>query len=118
MRISKKRLPTTIESDAMVIQEAVCGNMNVGYGTYNEPTDIGPLLKGLPDDRCQSSHWGYVLKGSMVIKYKDNEEIVNAGDIYYLPPGHIAVMEAGTEIIEFSPEDEYSKTMEVVEQNL
>ena len=46
------------------------------------------------------------------------EVITSAGDAYYLPPGHIAVMEAGTEIIEFSPKEEYSKTMETVELNL
>ncbi|WMW25218.1 hypothetical protein RE474_00430 [Methanolobus sediminis] len=118
MKISKQELPVTLESDAMVIQEVVWGNMHVGYETYKEHTDLGPLLKGLPDNSCQSSHWGYVIKGRMVIKYKDIEEIITAGDFYYLTPGHIAVMDAGTEIMEFSPNDEYSKTMEVVEKNL
>lgn len=111
-------MPKTLESDEIVIQEAEWGNMHVGYETYNEFSDIGPFLKGLPDDRCQSPHWGYVIKGRMQIKYKDHEEVVNAGDAYYLAPGHIAVMEAGTEIIEFSPKAEYRKTMEMVERNL
>lgn len=118
MRASKNDLPKTLESNEIVIQEAEWGNMHVGYETYNEFSDIGPLLKGLPDDRCQSPHWGYVIKGRMQIKYKDHEEVVNAGDAYYLAPGHIAVMEAGTEIIEFSPKAEYRKTMEMVERNL
>jgi hypothetical protein len=37
---------------------------------------------------------------------------------YYVEPGHSPVMEAGTEIVEFSPKDEYRKTMEVAERNL
>lgn len=118
MRASKKELPKTMESKELVIQEAEWGDMHIGYETYNEATDLGPLLKGLPDNRCQSAHWGYVIKGRMLIKYKDHEETINSGDAYYLPPGHIAVIEAGTEIIEFSPKEEYSKTMEVVERNL
>ena len=28
-------------------------------------TDFGPLLKGLPNDRCPCPHWGYVLKGRL-----------------------------------------------------
>jgi mannose-6-phosphate isomerase-like protein (cupin superfamily) len=118
MRASKKELPKTMESKELVIQEAEWGDMHIGYETYNELTDLGPLLKGLPDNRCQSAHWGYVIKGRMLIKYKDYKETISAGDAYYLPPGHIAVMEAGTEIIEFSPKEEYSKTMETVELNL
>jgi len=118
MRASKKDLPKTMESKELVIQEAEWGDMHVGYETYNEFTDLGPLLEGLPDNRCQSAHWGYVIKGRMLIKYKDHEETISAGDAYYLPPGHIAVLEAGTEIIEFSPKEEYSKTMETVELNL
>ena len=59
-----------------------------GVRTYHHAFDLAPVLKGLPDDRCQCPHWGYVLKGRMVVTYGDREEIVNAGDAYYLPPGH------------------------------
>jgi hypothetical protein len=42
----------------------------------------------------------------MRVKYADGrEEVVNA------------IMEAGTEIVEFSPKDEFQKTMEVAERN-
>ena len=41
-----------------------------------------------------------------------------AGDAYYAPPGHVPVITAGTEIVEFSPTDEYGRTMEVVGRNL
>ena len=40
------------------------------------------------------------------------------GDAYYAPPGHIPVVTAGTEMIEFSPTEEYGRTLEVVGQNL
>jgi hypothetical protein len=34
------------------------GGYTVGFETYTEDADMAPLFKGLPDDRCQASHWG------------------------------------------------------------
>ena len=36
----------------------------------NFPPDESPF-KGLPDDRCQCPHWGYVSKGSFTVTYLD-----------------------------------------------
>ncbi len=116
MRGSKGDVPATLESEEVVIQEAEWGDIHVGFETYNEEFDIAPLLKGLPDDRCQCPHYRYVLKGRMRVRYADHEEAVNASDAYYMAPGHAPVIEAGTEIVEFSPKDEYQKTMEVAER--
>jgi hypothetical protein len=33
------------------------------FTTFHADMDHAALFKGLPDDRCQSPHWGYVLKG-------------------------------------------------------
>ena len=118
MRGSKEDVPTTLESEEVVIQEAEWADIHVGFETYNEEFELAPLLKGLPDDRCQCPHYGYVLKGRMTVRYADREEVINAGDAYYMVPGHAPVMEAGTEIVEFSPKDEFRKTMEVAERNL
>jgi hypothetical protein len=35
--------------------------------------DATPFMKGLPDDRCQCPHWGYVFKGKMTARYADRE---------------------------------------------
>jgi hypothetical protein len=107
MRGSKGDVPATLESEEVVIQEAEWGDIHVGFETYNDEFDSAPLLKGLPDDRCQCRHYGYVLKGRTRVRYADHEEAVNAGDAYCMAPGHTPVMEAGTEIVEFSPKDEY-----------
>jgi hypothetical protein len=119
MRGSREDLPATMESDQVIVQEAEWADIHVGFETYNEEFDVAPLLKGgLPDDMCQCPHYGYVLKGRMRVRYADHEEIIGASDAYYLAPGHAPIMEAGTEIVEFSPKDEYRKTMEVAERNL
>ena len=76
------------------------------------------MFKGLPEDRCQAAHWGYVFKGTITFRYADREEVYEAGDAYYAPPGHIPVVEAGTEVVEFSPAAEYSQTLAVLERNM
>jgi hypothetical protein len=105
--------------EEVAFQEVEWDEMHVGFETYHEEFDIAPLLEGLPNDMCQCPHWGYIRKGRMRVRYQeeDGEEVIEAGEAYYLPPGHAPIMEAGTEIVEFSPKDEYQKTMEVVERN-
>jgi hypothetical protein len=94
------------------------GGYTVGFETFREDADATPIFRGLPDDRCQSPHWGYVVSGRVTFKYADRDETYTTGTAYYVPPGHIPVIEAGTEVVEFSPTEEYEKTMAVVAQNL
>jgi hypothetical protein len=76
------------------------------------------LFKGLPDDRCQSAHWGYVLKGKVAYRYGDREELYEAGDAYHAPPGHTPLFYADTEVVEFSPTESFDETTRVVTDNL
>lgn len=117
MRGSKKDLPKTMETSDMVMQDADWGDMHVEFSTLQKKLDVTPLLKGLPNDRCQCPHWGYVLKGRMIMRDKDREEIANAGDAYYMAPGHTAIFDAGTEVLEFSPKDKLKNTMEAIMRN-
>ena len=90
----------------------------VEFTTFREDADGTPVFKGLPDDRCQSPHWGYVVRGRLTFRYADHDEVYETGDAYYAPPGHIPVVTAGTEVVEFSPTAEYSRTVEVIARNL
>jgi hypothetical protein len=90
----------------------------VGFEDFRETVDPTPLFRGLPDDRCQSPHWGYVVSGRVTFRFADRDEVYETGDAYYAPPGHIPVVDAGTEIVEFSPTEEYGRTMAVVAENL
>jgi len=90
----------------------------VEFTTFREDADGTPVFKGLPDDRCQSPHWGYVVRGRLTFRYADHDEVYAAGDAYYAPPGHIPVVTADTEVVEFSPTEEYSRTLEVVARNM
>ncbi len=118
MRGSKEEVPTAVDSAGVVIRLTEWGDMNVALETFPAGTDTEPIFKGLPDDRCQSPHWGYVLKGRVRVRYPDREEVMGAGDAYYMEPGHTTVFDEDTEVVEFSPKGEYQKTLEVAQRNV
>jgi hypothetical protein len=94
------------------------GGYTIGFETYTQDADMSPLLTGLPDDRCQCPHWGYVIKGKVTYRTAAGEETYETGDAYYVPPGHTPVLYAGTEVVEFSPTEEMQRTIEVVTKNM
>jgi hypothetical protein len=95
------------------------GGYIVNFVTFQPDMDQTPLLKGLPDDRCQCPHWGYVFEGSVTYRFADHEENVLAGEAFYLPPGHVPVGNApNSVIVQFSPTDELRKTEKVLFENL
>ncbi|MGH2560774.1 MAG: AraC family ligand binding domain-containing protein [Thermomicrobiales bacterium] len=117
MRGSKQDVPVVVEAGGTTMREADWGEMTMTLESHPAGLDTAFLFKGLPDDRCQCPHWGYVTKGRMRVRYADREEVVNAGDAFYLAPGHTTVYDEETEGIFFSPKGEYQKTIEVAMRN-
>jgi hypothetical protein len=117
-KASKKTASRVEDMGVMEGRYEQLGGYTIGFETYREDADATPLFKGLPDDRCQSPHWGYVVAGTITFHYADGEEVYEAGDAYYVPPGHAPVIAAGTELVEFSPTEQYARTMEVLGRNL
>ena len=96
------------------------GDMRFAFETMpaNFPPDQSPFA-GLPDDRCQCPHWGYLLKGSFRVTYLDGpDEIVSAGEAYHLRPGHFVQSLEPIELIELSPVAEHDTTMAVIARNM
>ena len=120
MRGSKQDLPVAFEVKDMGVssRQAEWSELNIALETVPGGLDTAPIFRGLPDDRCQCPHWGYTVKGRFVVQYEDHEETINAGDAYYLAPGHTCRFEEDTELVEFSPKGEYQKTMEVTMRNV
>lgn len=82
------------------------------YFSFGEGTDLTPLLEGLEGNMCQSPHWGYLLEGRLTVTYGDGSaETVNAGDLFYWPPGHTLKAEQKSEVILFSPQHEHDEVM-------
>ncbi len=77
------------------------------------------VFAGLPDDRCQCRHLGYVISGSFRVTYLDgSEEVVSAGEAYVLEPGHFVQTIDAVELVEFSHKAEHDRTMAAVARNL
>jgi hypothetical protein len=82
------------------------------------PPDESPF-RGLPDDRCQCRHLGYLVSGCFRVVYLDgSEETVRAGQAYVLEPGHFVQTLEATELVEFSPREEHDRTMAAIAANM
>jgi quercetin dioxygenase-like cupin family protein len=90
----------------------------VSFMSFRQDIDATPMLKGLPGDNCQCPHWGYVLKGRLIMRFADHEEVCEAGDAFYAPPGHVPFHEANSELLSFSPADELKATEEAMIKNM
>jgi len=93
------------------------GGYTVQVTSFGATIDATPMMAGLPDDRCQSPHWGYVLKGRQTYRFADHEEVYEEGDAFYVEPGHVPVVEAGTVILQFSPTEPLRRTAAVMMEN-
>ena len=82
------------------------GGYTVNFVSIRADHDLGPMLAGLPGGHCRCPHWGYVVKGQMTVRYGDREEVISAGEAFYLAPGHAPAATAGTEFIQISPTDQ------------
>jgi quercetin dioxygenase-like cupin family protein len=73
---------------------------------------------GSPGDSCQCPHWGYVTAGRLTVQYGDREEVLEPGDAFYMPPGHVPAAVAGTELVMFSPQDELAAAETIMREAL
>lgn len=117
--VSRETATDAIELEGLEVRlEHLDGGYSVCFETHSADADLQPLFRGLPGDQSQLPRWGYVIAGRMGFRFADREEVYQAGDAYFVPPGHTPVHYAGAEIVEFSPTDVLHDTIEVVMANL
>ncbi len=118
-KVSKDSAPQRQEGGPIVDLRDDLDGYTVTFTTLVEDIDATPFMKGLPDDRCDCPPWGYVIKGRMTARYADRDEVFEAGDAFYTPPGHIPVSnDPGTEFVSFSPTDELVRAEAVMMKNM
>lgn len=117
-KLSKKDAKDVMEVEGYEGHFGELEEYTVGFETYTTDADLSELFRGLPDDHCQCPHWGVVLKGKLKFMSPDGDTTIEAGEAYYMPPGHLPYLYAGTEVIEFSPTKELHETLAVVEKNM
>ncbi len=118
-KISKATAADTMNAEGFEGHYQDLGGYTVGYETYTAHTDLAPMFVGLPDDRCQCTHMGIVLKGTLKYHYADgSEDVIGQGEAYVARPGHTPELYPDTEVVEFSPTAELAKTVDVVTANM
>jgi hypothetical protein len=55
--------------------------------------------------QCGKPHWGYVIRGVVRVAYPDHEEVISAGDAYYVAPGHLEILLGASELVDFGPRE-------------
>lgn len=90
----------------------------VNFVSISEDVDLAPMLAGLPDGQCPCPHWGYVFKGRLTWRFADHEEVFEAGDAYYVPPGHTPKAHAGSEFLQFSPSEQLQTVQQAMMERM
>ena len=81
--------------------------MVIALEHWNAGLDTGEMFADLPDGACQEPHWGYIVSGSVTMRYTDGTtETLRAGDAYYIRPGHNAHVDEDVDLVEFTRADE------------
>ena len=104
-KASKATTPTTMDMEMAEDRASQLHDFTVNFVTIRQTTDLAPMLASLPGGLCHCPHWGVMTKGRMTVTYPDRTEVFEAGDAFYMPPGHTPEAEAGSEFIQFSPTD-------------
>ncbi len=119
MKLRKEEIPIALELPVAAFRAAEWGKMAVAYVKLNAGADATPLLQGLPGDKCQCPHWGYMLEGAIHLRYNDGkEEICRAGEMFYWPAGHTVWVEEDTSFVEFSPKSELKEVYDHIGKKL
>ena len=116
-KLSKDTAPNIDDVGPAIDHGGHLDNYTVDFVTIRQSHSLAPLLKGLPGDSCQCPHWGYLLAGKITVSYTDHDEVYQAGDAFYMTPGHVPAAEEGTEFIQFSPKDQLAATIAAMQAN-
>jgi hypothetical protein len=118
MHQSTQDLPIRLQAPGAVVRSTPWDSLLAEHMQFAAGTDLTPLLQGLPGDLCECPHWGYVLKGSMHVRYTGGEqEHVPAGHLFHLHSGHTVWTDEDLEMVLFS-HPSHEKVFQHIEKQL
>ena len=109
-KVSAKTAANVADFGAAIDRNETLDDTAVSFVEIKQTHDLGAMLAGLPGGHCSCPHWGYMFKGRLTVQYADHEEVFEAGDAFYMTPGHVPAAEAGSEFVQFSPAKEMAET--------
>lgn len=113
MEATKEQLPVIMEGNGTSVRAVEdWGGMAAAFFELPAGTDLGPLLEGLPGDACTCHHWGYVVKGKITVGNQDkSEQVLRAGHLFHIGPGHTAIVQEDVAFVEFTPTAEFNQVI-------
>ena len=115
---SKETAPNVGEFGPVTDRHDEIDGYTISIVSFAAEIDGAPLLRGLKDDLCQCPHWGYVVKGTATFTFADHVEVFEAGDAFYLPPGHSPAHSADSELVMLSHRYELRETKDAMQRNM
>lgn len=112
--VSKTTTEKVVEFPVAVDRSSELDGYTVNFVDIRETHSLGPMLATLPGGHCRCPHWGYLFRGRMTVHYADHDEVVEAGQAFYMSPGHVPEADAGSEFVMFSPAEELRATEEAI----
>ncbi len=102
-------------------RSAQWGDLEVGYTTTAGPVDTTELNRvgGLAGGVCPCPHYGYVFEGSITAVYPDTgkpDEVISAGEVYFIPAGHVLKYDRQTDHLEFNPAFALQQCMDAMQR--
>jgi hypothetical protein len=98
--INPEDLPVIMQGENLEILMAEAGEMTLLWSRVGKGADFGPAL---PDGQCSAPHWGYMIKGRLLMHTQHGDEIYSAGEAFYCAPGHVPVALEDFECVDFAP---------------
>jgi hypothetical protein len=120
MKIAKDDIEVKLEIPGAVIRQKTdfgdatgLGKISAEYFSLSAGVDTTPLFMGLEGNLCQCPHWGFLLSGRLTTTDASGaEEVLNANELFYWPPGHNVMVNLDAEIVMFSPQSEHTHVID------
>ncbi len=94
------------------------GAMSVAF-TETGPADYTSVYQALPGGLCPCPHYMYLFEGRMRAKYPDSnrpDDVVLAGEVCFIPAGHVLIYEEPTKALEVNPTAELHVLMDSINE--
>ncbi len=114
--VSKETASQVLEFGPVIDRREEMEGYTIQFVSFGADSDLDQPLQALPGGACQCPHWGYVIAGRMRYVFGDREEVYEAGDAFYQPPGHRPYVDAGTELLQFSPTEKLAETERAIQE--
>jgi hypothetical protein len=101
--VNRDNMKVRIQGDGVDFRTLDLGGQTISWVRLPKGADLSPALKGLPGDACQCPHWGYMIKGRVLMHTPEGDRTYTSGEAFYWGPGHAPAALEDSEYVDLSP---------------